>query len=262
MLDNLGIHSRIGQGCLSEIRIHQPLQIVQMACHSLDARILFLKLFMQQKYFLQKRPCRHNRINRELQFPEQVGIGLGNQRTNLDPRTRFLHRSTTEFDSDLRLHIIDTRINTPIRQKNQCRICIRILRRDNAQLKIQSSVSRQQCPHFCHEFLPDIGPRKFSDPIPLRLVVPGNSPERLVNRNINVLREAFYDMPTLAQRCPTLKGDEIPARRFEQSLQRHCHPPVLLDSLRRKPESLARLRNKHPFLALGKRPKITLHKTT
>ena len=49
MLDNLGIHSRIGQGCLSEIRIHQPLQIVQMACHSLEARILFLKLFMQQK---------------------------------------------------------------------------------------------------------------------------------------------------------------------------------------------------------------------
>ena len=115
---------------------------------------------------------------------------------------------------------------------------------------------------FCNEVLPDIGPRKLPDPILLRLVVPGNSPERLVNRKINVLREAFYDMPTLAQRRPTLEGDEIPARRFKQGLQRHRHPPVLLDSLRRKPDSFARLRDEHPFLALGKRPKITLHKTT
>ena len=91
MFDNIGIHFRIGQSLLPEIRIHQPFQIIQMARHPLDARILFLELLMQQKYLLQKRSRRYDRINRELQFPEQVGICLGNQRTNINPRTRFLH---------------------------------------------------------------------------------------------------------------------------------------------------------------------------
>lgn len=53
MFDNISIHFRICQSLLSEIRIHQPLQIIQMPRHPLDARILFLELLMQQKCLLQ-----------------------------------------------------------------------------------------------------------------------------------------------------------------------------------------------------------------
>ena len=53
--------------------------------HSPDARTLFPKLSMQQKRLLQKRPRRHDRINRGHQSSGYVGICLGNQRTNLDP---------------------------------------------------------------------------------------------------------------------------------------------------------------------------------
>ena len=53
MFDNIGIHFRIGQSLLPEIRIHQPFQIIQMSRHPLDARILFLELLMQQKCLLQ-----------------------------------------------------------------------------------------------------------------------------------------------------------------------------------------------------------------
>ena len=233
-----------------------------MTCHSLDARILFLKLFMQQKRFLQKRPCRYDRINREHQFSEYIGICLGNQRTNLDPLTRFFHRPAAEFDPDLRFHILDIRINASIRQQHQRRIGIGVLRRNGTQLKIGSPISFQQCLHFRNEPLLDISPRKFPNPIALRLVVPGNSPKGLVDSNIDILREAFYDMPTLAQRRTALEGNEVPARRFEQGFQRHRHPPVLLDSLRRKPDTLARLCNEHTFLLVGKHPKIILHRTT
>ena len=217
---------------------------------------------MQQKRFLQKRPCRYDRINREHQFSEYIGICLGNQRTNLDPLTRFFHRPAAEFDPDLRFHILDIRINASIRQQHQRRIGIGVLRRNGTQLKIGSPISFQQCLRFRNEPLLDIGPRKFPNPIALRLVVPGNSPKGLVDSNIDILREAFYDMPTLAQRRTALEGNEVPARRFEQGFQRHRHPPVLLDSLRRKPDTLARLCNEHTFLLVGKHPKIILHRTT
>ena len=240
---------------------HENVKQVPIVPETMSAHKL-MKLFMQQKRFLQKRPCRYDRINREHQFSEYIGICLGNQRTNLDPLTRFFHRPAAEFDPDLRFHILDIRINASIRQQHQRRIGIGVLRRNGTQLKIGSPISFQQCLHFRNEPLLDIGPRKFPNPIALRLVVPGNSPKGLVDCNIDVLREAFYDMPTLAQRRTALEGDEVPARRFEQGFQRHRHPPVLLDSLRRKPDTLARLCNEHTFLLVGKRPKIILHRTT
>lgn len=60
MLNNCVIESAVSQSLPPIFSVHQFLQVVQMTGHTNASRLIFLKLFGQQKYFFQECACRNN----------------------------------------------------------------------------------------------------------------------------------------------------------------------------------------------------------